>query len=79
MSVSRRNFVGNSFALGLFSCLLGPETEPALAQQSASSADAPRKATSRKKPDQVRFKAQTVALAAPVEIPPSTKSVCPVT
>lgn len=44
MSVTRRNFVGNGLALGLFSSLLPPEAASALAQQSAASpepADAP--------------------------------------
>lgn len=44
MSVTRRNFVGNSLALGLLSSLLPPEAASALAQQSAPSsepADAP--------------------------------------
>lgn len=44
MSVTRRSFVGNSLALGLFSSLLPPEAASALAQQSAASsepADAP--------------------------------------
>jgi hypothetical protein len=44
MSVTRRNFVGNSLALGLLSSLLPPEAASALAQQPAATsepADAP--------------------------------------
>lgn len=44
MTVSRRNFVGNSLAIGLLSSLLPPEAAMALSQESASSAspeDAP--------------------------------------
>lgn len=39
MSVTRRNFVGNSLALGLLTSLLPPEAASALAQQTASSAE----------------------------------------
>jgi len=39
MPVTRRNFVGNSLALGLLSSLLPPEAASALAQQSPSSSD----------------------------------------
>src|ERR1700761_3066906 len=40
MSVSRRNFVGNSMALGLFASLLPPEAALALSQQTTATSDA---------------------------------------
>ena len=39
MSVTRRNFVGNTLALGLLSSMLPPEAASALAQQSAASSE----------------------------------------
>jgi hypothetical protein len=39
MSVTRRNFVGNTLALGLLSSLFPPEASAALSQQSADSSD----------------------------------------